>query len=68
MKISAPNVTPKELPVRRAFSVVEIAESLRISTGLVRLEIARGKLKARRIGRRLVIPVESLNEWLGRDE
>lgn len=60
------NVTDKN-ERRRAFSIKALAESYEISEGLVRLEIARGHLKAARIGRRVVIPIEAVKEWLDRD-
>jgi hypothetical protein len=49
---------------RRAFSVRGLAQAYDVSPSLVRLEIARKRLRAQHIGRRVVIPVEAVEEWL----
>jgi excisionase family DNA binding protein len=64
LQVHTENITKKSAETRRALSVRAVADSYGVSPGLVRLEIARGRLRAARIGRRLVIPVEALNEWL----
>jgi hypothetical protein len=38
-----------------AWSIRDFAHAIGVSTGLLRLEIARGRLRPARIGRRLVI-------------
>jgi len=48
----------------RAYSVGEVAESLGVSQGLVRLEIQRGRLRALHVGRRVIITPEALDRWL----
>jgi len=40
---------------RAAYSIAEVAQRFGVSQGLIRLQILRGKLKAGRIGRRVVI-------------
>ncbi len=45
-------------------SVKAIAADFGISPGLVRLEIARGRLKPLRIGRRVIITDAAIQKWL----
>lgn len=59
--VETANVTTSEL---RGFSVRGLAKAYGVSAGLIRLEIARRRLKVAHIGRRIVIPVESVTEWL----
>lgn len=61
--IMALNVTSGSIE-RDGFSVTETAARYGVSPGLVRLEILRGKLKAIKIGRRVVIPREAISAWL----
>ncbi|MFZ1886718.1 MAG: excisionase family DNA-binding protein [Candidatus Binataceae bacterium] len=49
---------------RRAFAVREIAASLGVSEGFVRLEIGRGLLPTIRAGRRVLIPAAGLESYL----
>jgi excisionase family DNA binding protein len=49
---------------RSAWSIAEVAERNWLSKQFVRNEIAAGRLKAKRLGRRVVIPVASEREWL----
>lgn len=49
---------------RLALSIAEISEACGVSVPFVRLEIRRGKLRALKLGRRLVVPIEALREWL----
>lgn len=49
---------------RIAMSVSEAAKALGVSKGLLRMEIARGLLPSRRVGRRIVILVKDLNTYL----
>jgi hypothetical protein len=58
------NATDYEKGERLAFSVKGLAHAYSVSPSLIRLEIARHRLRVSRIGRRLVIPVEAVNEWL----
>ncbi len=48
---------------RRAYSIAEVAHQHGVSKGLVQLEIKRGCLKAIRLGRRVLIPSESIRQW-----
>jgi excisionase family DNA binding protein len=50
------------------YSVAEIARGYGLSPGFVRLEIVRGKLKAKHFGRRVVILKEDLDRYLSRAE
>jgi excisionase family DNA binding protein len=59
------NVTvEKKTFEREAFSVKELSAKLGLSPSFVRLEIARGRLKALRAGRRIIILRESIATWL----
>jgi hypothetical protein len=58
------NATNRSESERLAFSVKGLAKAYSVSPSLIRLEIARQRLRVSRIGRRLVIPVEAVNEWL----
>lgn len=49
---------------RLALSVAEISDVCGVSVPFVRLEIRRGKLRALKLGRRVVVPIEALREWL----
>lgn len=49
---------------RRAYSIAEVAIAYGLSKSFVRLEIARGRLKALRVGRRVVIPRDAIGGWL----
>jgi excisionase family DNA binding protein len=49
---------------RVAFSPKELARRYGVSVGVIRLEITRGNLRALRIGRRVVIPMEAVEAWL----
>jgi hypothetical protein len=59
-----PKATRPDESERLAFSVKGLAKAYSVSPSLIRLEIARHRLRVSRIGRRLVIPVEAVNEWL----
>lgn len=54
-----------ELPDRAAISVVEVAELLGIGRSAAYEACRRGDIPTRRLGRRLLIPVPALLEWLG---
>lgn len=49
---------------RSAWSIAEVAARNAVSKQFVRDEIAAGRLKAKRLGRRVVIPVSSERAWL----
>jgi len=49
---------------KRAYSIRELAEAYGVSVSLVRLEIARKRLRTLRIGDRVLIPVEAVEQWL----
>lgn len=50
---------------RLTVSVDEVAELLGIGRSMAYDAVRRGQLPSRRLGRRLVIPVPLLLEWLG---
>ena len=54
-----------ELPDRAAISVVEVAELLGIGRSAAYEACRRGDIPARRLGRRMLIPVPAFMEWLG---
>lgn len=59
------STTPLTGPLERnALSVVETAATNGVSAGFIRLEIKRGHLKAVRAGRRVLVPVRAIEEWL----
>jgi hypothetical protein len=47
--------------VKIAFGLAELSSATGLSVGLLRKEIQRGALRVRRIGRRIIVPVE---DWL----
>ena len=49
---------------RNAWSIAEVAERNSVSKQFVRLEIQRGKLKAKRLGRRVVVLSVEEQNWL----
>jgi len=49
---------------RTAFSVAEVANRNGISRELVRSQIAKGHLKAKKIGTRILILAEDERQWL----
>ena len=53
-----------EVQRRIAFSVKEVAQQTGLSQPFVRLEIKRGNLRASRVGRRVVVLVTAMDEWL----
>lgn len=57
-------ITRSGAPPRTAYSAAEVADSLRISSRHVYRLINSGELRAIRIGRRVVIPVEALTEYV----
>lgn len=57
-------ITRTGAPPRTAYSAAEVAESLRISSRHVYRLINSGELRAFRIGRRVVVPVDALDEYV----
>jgi excisionase family DNA binding protein len=49
---------------RDGFSVREVAGRYGVSEPFVRLEIQRGNLRASKLGRRVVIPIDCVEEWV----
>ena len=56
--------TPEASPTRRALSVPEAAESLGLSEAMVYRLCWRKELPSRKVGRRLLIPVTAIDEFL----
>jgi excisionase family DNA binding protein len=52
---------------RLAVGIAKAAQSADVSKAFVRLEIKRGRLRARKVGGRVLIPMAALREWLGMD-
>ena len=49
---------------RNCWSIAEVAERNGVSKQFVRLEISRGRLRAKKVSRRILISVQSEAEWL----
>jgi excisionase family DNA binding protein len=49
---------------RLSYRLEEVAEATGLSLGMVRKEVREGKLKARHIGRAVVVLSEDLEIWL----
>ncbi len=56
-----------ETIAKMAYSVEEISEQTSLSKSFIRNEITAGKLKAKRIGRRVLVLNEDLRAYLNRD-
>jgi excisionase family DNA binding protein len=59
--------TLKQSPItvtKRGYSLEETGEVLGVSKGFINLEIRRGKLRARRFGRRVIILAEDLEQYI----
>ncbi|MBM4269692.1 MAG: excisionase [Deltaproteobacteria bacterium] len=52
--------------VRRAYAIAELAAAYGLSTGFVRLEVARGNLRALRLGRRVLVEADEWDRYLAR--
>lgn len=50
---------------RLAWGLAELAEALGVSLGFLRKEITRGSLKARKVGRRVLVLDRDLKKYLG---
>ncbi|MEW6046385.1 MAG: helix-turn-helix domain-containing protein [Bacillota bacterium] len=55
---------PGDLPFRLAFGVREAARIVGVSHSAISREIAAGRLKAKRYGRRVLIRPRDLRDWL----
>ena len=55
---------PTEAPARRTLSLPEIAATMGVSREFLRLEVGRGRLRAKRFGKRLLVLAEDLDEYL----
>ena len=55
----------EEIETRMTLSVEEVASILRIGRTAAYEAARRGQLPSRRLGRRVLIPVPALLEWLG---
>lgn len=53
---------------RLALTIAETAQVCGVSVPFVRLEIRRGNLRAVKLGRRVIVPIEALREWLAAGE
>lgn len=53
-----------QLPARAAFSMDEAARSLGLSVSTVKVLIGQGRLRATKIGRRVLIPAAELDRLL----
>lgn len=49
---------------RRGMRLAELARAFGVSVPFLRLEIRRGKLRAAKLGRAVVVTVESVQEWV----
>lgn len=50
---------------REAFSIGGVGAVFGVSRGLIRLEIGRRKLRARRVGHRVIVTRRALRKYLG---
>lgn len=54
----------RPLQPRKAFSIAEAAESAGVSRSTIKVQIAQGRLRVTRLGRRVLIPVAELDRLL----
>jgi hypothetical protein len=54
-------------PARMAYSIGEIALAIGVSAAFLRLEIARGRLRAKHLSRRVIVTADALAEYLADD-
>lgn len=59
------NDASSDRPQNPYLTVAEAAETARIAESTIRLYIRKGKLKASKVGRRVVIPRAELDKFLG---
>lgn len=55
-------------PIKQAYSIKEVSEQTSLSQPFIRLEIKRGKLKAKKFGTRTIISSQNLSNYLNGDE
>jgi excisionase family DNA binding protein len=60
-------VTERATVPRIALRIAEAARALGISKPTVEAEIRAGRLRVRRVGRRVLVPVAAIEEWLSAD-
>ena len=63
-----PKTTSVTKEERRAWSIAEVAARLGVSRNFVLAQISRGLLRARRLGRRVVILTEDVDAYLNNAE
>ena len=51
---------------RRCLSLAQLRHQVGVSEGLLEKEIKAGRLRVARVGRRVLVPVEAVDEWLRR--
>ena len=49
---------------RRCLSLAQLRAQVGVSEGLLHKEIKAGRLRVARVGRRILVPVEAVNDWL----
>lgn len=49
---------------RRAYGIAELAESLDVSSGFIRLEVQRGRLATLSVGRRVLVLATEVDRYL----
>ena len=49
---------------RRCLSLAQLRDQVGTSEGLLKEEIKAGRLRVARVGRRILVPVEEIDEWL----
>ena len=62
VQVISRSVTDEYLVI--GLSVYETARRTGVSQGFIRQEIRRGNLRAAKLGRRVVVPMKSIAEWL----
>jgi excisionase family DNA binding protein len=66
IKTAAPNGERTSIP-RKAFSIDEAAAAIGVSRSMIKNEIARGHLKATKLGTRVLITAAELDRLLAAD-
>jgi excisionase family DNA binding protein len=62
--VALPATAPAATVSRLAFKVGEAAESIGMSKRYLQDQIKAGNLRTKRVGRRVLVPVDALNEFL----
>lgn len=68
MSSTAPTTSREGAPQRLAYSVSEVARAATVSDQTVYREIAAGRLRAKKIRGRVVVPADAVAEWLNSSE